>query len=146
MRKWIVFGLLLMLALGPAACARRPAEVGAPAPSLAARLDLLFKSDRDAWRREIREHLAAGQAMLPARHLIHAVKDFNRADTAEMCLDAAYQYLYARTQEARALEGEERGLLRVYVEYVLKHPEIQPLYRLEELCRLLRDEICDALG
>lgn len=141
-QKSIVLILLLTFFIGFLGCATKKAPYTPPPPSLAEQLDALYRNDHKQWRNKMEEFLSSGKTNLPSRHLVHAVQDFNDADTKDQCLEAAFLYMRNKAKAKGRLDGNDRKLFSAFVEYVLKHHDTYSMGRVKDLCRLVDDEIC----
>ncbi len=136
--------VLLMVSLG---CGGREVRRIAPpvAPSLAERLDELYRNAPMQWESTMRQLIASEDPQIPQRHLVAAIKEFNDVKTQRECLGAAFLYLDKEASASRSFAPDDRQLFTTYVEYVLKHPDNSSMNNVKSLCRKVQDGICQGL-
>ena len=136
--------LTLVMALYTSGCTPKQPPAPAP-PSLAQRLDTLYRTDRGAWRAEMERLLQApGPGAIPVRHLALALDAFNDQTTRELCLTAAARYLSARTTSSGTMATEaDRELLNAFAEKVLTSADPHQMEALRKVCnRADREPVC----
>ncbi len=145
MKKLSLLAVFLMIV---SACAPATKEVYVPAaepppPSMESILTHLYNQDLGKWRAKMKAMIEEENKDIPERHLVIALKDFNRQETRETCMGAAWLYLEGKAGENGVLTGADHELFSRFVSRGLQGTDSKSMERIESICRFLKDEpIC----
>jgi len=107
--------------------------------------DQLYEQSKVQWKRKVKQSVLSVHSQLPDKHLVLAIKSFNTVKERDVCLEAAYKFLYRQAQLNGQLIGENRELFSKLVEYTLRNPESFDINRLHYLCGEFQNDICNQL-
>jgi len=104
--------------------------------------DRLYDRSKVQWKKQVKQSVLSGNSQLPDKHLVLAIKSFNSIKDRDICLEAAYKFLYRQGQLNGELGGDNKLLFSKLVEYTLRNPESFDINRLHYLCEEIQDDIC----
>ncbi len=135
--------ITFFMAIYGSGCTPKQPPVQEP-PSLSQRLDMLYVSDRGAWRAEMERLLNGSGVAIPPKHLAYAIDAFNDQTTRAVCMEAASRYLKARTATNGRMATEvDSELLKAYAEMALTSADSKTAQGLRDICaRADREPVC----